>query len=107
MMVRRLEPLSRRALIRGAGSAAIALPLLDAMIPESIIGSAAAQAAQKKVMPSNRLAILYYPNGIHTPAWYPKTGENSANYSLVGTSAEALERQPTGDLTSGMVIFVD
>jgi len=92
MMVRRLDPLSRRALIRGAGSAAIALPLLDAMIPESIIGSAAAQAAQKKVLPSNRLAILYYPNGIHTPAWYPKTGDNSANYSLVGTSAEALER---------------
>jgi len=92
MLVRRLEPLSRRALIRGAGSAAIALPLLDAMIPESIIGSAAAQEAQKKVMPSNRLAILYYPNGIHTPAWYPKEGENSANYSLAGTSAEALER---------------
>ena len=92
MMVRRLHPLSRRALIRGAGSAAIALPLLDAMIPESLIGSAAAQEAQKKVMPANRLAILYYPNGIHTPAWYPKEGENSANYTLAGTSAEALER---------------
>ena len=92
MMIRRLEPLDRRALLRGVGGVAVALPLLDAMIPESLIGSAAAQAAKKKVMPSNRLAVLYYPNGIHTPAWYPKSGENSANYDLTGTSAEALTR---------------
>ena len=92
MNLRRLQTMNRRMLLRGAGSAAIALPLLDAMIPQSLIGSAAAQAAAKKVMPSNRLAILYYPNGIHVPAWYPKTGDNSANYDLTGTSAEALKR---------------
>jgi Protein of unknown function (DUF1552) len=92
MMIRRLETLNRRALLRGMGGVAVALPLLDAMIPESLIGSAAAQAARKKVMPSNRLAVLYYPNGIHTPAWYPKGGEGTANYDLAGTSAEALTR---------------
>lgn len=92
MMIRRLQTMNRRALLRGAGSAAIALPLLDAMIPESLIGSAEAQARAKKVMPSNRLAILYYPNGIHVPSWYPKTGANSADYTLKDTSAAALER---------------
>ena len=35
MLIARRSPLSRRSLIRGLGSVAIALPFLDAMIPES------------------------------------------------------------------------
>ena len=41
MMIPR-SPMSRRAWLRGAGSVAIALPFLDAMIPESLIVSAEA-----------------------------------------------------------------
>ena len=40
MMIARRSPLSRRALIRGLGGAAIALPLLVAMIELCLIGSA-------------------------------------------------------------------
>ena len=46
--------LSRRTLLRGAG-AAIALPLLDAMVPAF---SATAGAAAK------RLGFIYLPNGV-------------------------------------------
>ena len=91
--------LNRRALLRGAGSAAIALPFLDAMIPESLIGSAEAAVRTKKAMPKNRFALLYYPNGLHTEAWYPK-GEG-ANYDLTGTSMAPLKRHQKDFLLLG------
>ena len=68
------QPLARRAFLKGMGKGAgvvIGLPLLEAMIPTSLIGSAEAAARVQKVMVNNRLLILYYPNGIHTPNWYP------------------------------------
>ncbi|MEO7888445.1 MAG: DUF1552 domain-containing protein [Vicinamibacterales bacterium] len=68
------QPLARRAFLRGIGKGAgvaIALPLLEAMIPGSLIGSAEAAARAARVAPRNRLVLLYYPNGIHTPNWYP------------------------------------
>jgi hypothetical protein len=55
---------------KGAG-VVIGLPLLEAMIPTSLIGSTEATLRAQKVMAKNRLLILYYPNGIHTPNWYP------------------------------------
>jgi hypothetical protein len=50
---------------------AIGLPLLEAMLPSRLIGSPESAAAAAAAGPSNRLLILYYPNGIHTPNWYP------------------------------------
>src|SRR5690242_20661029 len=73
MIVKR-EPLARREFLKGIGKGAgvvVALPLLEAMIPSSLIGSAEAAAAVRKFGPHNRLMILYYPNGIHSPNWYP------------------------------------
>src|SRR4051812_11325338 len=73
------KPLHRRAFLRGIGqgaSVAIGMPLLEAMIPSSLIGSAEAAAAAEKVQTRNRLLILYYPNGIHTPNWYPAAPPN-------------------------------
>jgi hypothetical protein len=58
--------LSRRTLLRGAG-AAVALPLLDAMIP--------AQTALAKTVaaPSPRMAFIYFPHGAVMDRWTPKT----------------------------------
>ncbi|MFM8578145.1 MAG: DUF1552 domain-containing protein [Planctomycetaceae bacterium] len=61
--------LPRRTLLRGAGTA-IALPLLDAMLPADGPSSAmAASRSARKV----RMAFLYTPNGVHMPDWTPAT----------------------------------
>ncbi len=54
----------RRTFLRGLG-AAIALPMLDAMIP---VRALAAAAAKK---PPTRMAFLFVPNGAHMPDWTP------------------------------------
>ncbi len=59
--------LPRRTVLRGVG-AAVALPLLDAMLP------AQARAAAKK--PVNRFLAFYVPNGMAMEYWTPK-GEGS------------------------------
>ena len=58
--------LSRRALLRGAG-AAIALPLLDSMVPA---GTALAATA---AVPKTRLGCLYIPHGATMDKWTPAT----------------------------------
>lgn len=63
--------LSRRTFLKGAG-AAMALPLLEAMLP----GSARAQSAEVP----KRLFAFYVPNGIHMSAWTP--GSEGAGYAL-------------------------
>lgn len=59
--------ISRRQMLRGAGGVAIALPLLDAMLPAS---SAWAQAAAK---PRSRYAAVYIPHGKTMARWTPQT----------------------------------
>jgi hypothetical protein len=65
--------LSRRNLLRGMG-AAIALPMLDAMVP-ALRG---ATSAAKKVSP-NRMAFVYVPNGIDMRNWTPEAVGRSFN----------------------------
>src|SRR5687768_17925980 len=57
--------LSRRTVLRGMG-AALALPLLDAMVPAltAVTRSAAA--------PIKRMGVFYVPNGMSMPYWWPK-----------------------------------
>jgi hypothetical protein len=67
MVIRRVH-LSRRAMLRGIGTA-IALPALDSMVP----ACAAPQAYRSPV----RLAFTYVPNGIFMKHWTPaQSGEN-------------------------------
>jgi hypothetical protein len=62
--------LSRRTLLRGAG-AAIALPLLDSMIP------ARTALAQTAANPKTRLGCIYIPHGATMDKWTPAaTGRN-------------------------------
>jgi hypothetical protein len=55
------KALSRRTVLRGMGTAAVALPFLDSMVP--------ALAAPSKS--PTRLAFLYVPNGIMMKDWNP------------------------------------
>lgn len=55
--------ISRRTMLRGAG-AAIALPLLDAMIPAFAQPAAAA--------PAKRFGVVYHPNGVIYEEWLPR-----------------------------------
>jgi hypothetical protein len=56
------KAVSRRAVLRGAG-AAIALPLLDAMVPA--LSKAAGTTAVR------RLGVIYHPNGVIYDQWLP------------------------------------
>ena len=60
-----LPAIPRRTFLRGLG-AAMALPLLDAMLP----ARALAAAAGAKALP-RRMAFFFVPNGAHMPDWTP------------------------------------
>ena len=60
-----LPRISRRTALKGLGTA-IALPMLDAMLPS-------AWAAAEQVAKPVRMGFLYVPNGIHMADWLPKT----------------------------------
>ncbi|HEX5229479.1 MAG TPA: DUF1552 domain-containing protein [Bryobacteraceae bacterium] len=68
------KAISRRTMLRGAGTA-VALPLLDAMLP------AFATAAAAKPVP--RLGVVYHPNGVIYDEWLPKG--SGANFELSPT----------------------
>lgn len=65
--------LSRRTVLRGAG-AAIALPLLDAMIP------AGTALAATPAAPKTRLGFVYFPHGAVEKFWRPK--EEGADFTF-------------------------
>src|SRR5579875_608737 len=57
------KAISRRAVLRGMGTA-VALPLLDAMIP--------AFAPAASTQPARRFGVVYHPNGVIYDQWLPK-----------------------------------
>jgi hypothetical protein len=57
------KAISRRTVLRGMG-AAIALPLLDAMVP--------ALAPAASTSPVRRFGVVYHPNGVIYDQWLPK-----------------------------------
>jgi len=68
--------LSRRTMLRGFGTA-LALPLLDSMLP------ALKAAKNTAAAPTVRLAFVYVPNGIIPGAWTPK--EDGKNFEFTRT----------------------
>ncbi len=66
-------PISRRTVLRGVGTA-VALPLLDAMLPGAAFGAASVP---------RRMAFLYVPNGINMQEWTPKA--EGADFELRST----------------------
>ncbi len=74
--------ISRRTVLRGAGTA-IALPLLDAMIP--------AFAPAASTTPVRRFGVVYHPNGIIYDQWLPKGGGSNFELSPTLKGLEALK----------------
>jgi hypothetical protein len=68
----------RRTFLRGLG-AAVALPMLDAMVPSLGSVTSAASAASPTGFPK-RMAFVYVPNGVTIPHWTPKAV--GADYEL-------------------------
>src|SRR4030095_12226176 len=62
--------LSGRTFLRGAG-AAVALPLLDAMVP-AMTATAQTPAAPQRL---RRLGYVYMPMGCDRPRWTPQGGD--------------------------------
>jgi hypothetical protein len=67
------QRIPRRTVLKGLGTA-IALPLLDGMLPHLARGAAGATA--RPAAPT-RMGFFYVPNGIHMPDWTPaQVGDN-------------------------------
>jgi len=75
--------LSRRTVLKGAG-AAIALPLLDAMIPA---GTALAETA---AAPATRLGFVYFPHGALQDQWQPKVVGKNPDFPYILKPLEPL-----------------
>src|SRR3954469_8126264 len=71
--MRRINPLSRRAFLRGTG-VAMALPMLEAMTRSSRAQGAGAAATE----PPRRMICINTSLGLHTPNLYPK--QTGADY---------------------------
>lgn len=61
------NPIDRRTFLRGVGTA-MALPLLDSMLPMSALAQSAAKAEKPL-----RMAFMFVPNGISMDHWTPTT----------------------------------
>ena len=80
--------LSRRMVLRGSG-AAIALPLLDAMIP------AATAHAQTAAAIKPRLAYVYFPHGAVQKFWTPEGAGKDFKFSRILKPLEELREHVT------------
>src|SRR5690242_10470030 len=102
--------LSRRTMLRGLG-ASMALPPLDAMIPETIGGGvarAAASAANAVGGPVSaagapiRMAMIFMPNGVNYADWTP-TGEGK-DYELSNTLKPLADVKGDFSVLSGLAL---
>lgn len=76
--------MSRRTLLRGAGTA-IALPLLDAMFP----------AMSRAAAPVRRLTVVYVPNGIIMKDWTPAATGSDFEFTRILKPLEAFRSDLT------------
>jgi hypothetical protein len=80
--------LSRRTFLRGAG-VAVALPLLDSMIP------AATALAQTAAAPRPRMGFLYLPHGAIMDQWTPATEGRDFEFTPILKPLEKYRKQVT------------
>ena len=83
----------RRTFLRGIG-AAVALPLLDSMIPASTV------LAQTAASPKLRMGFIYFPHGAIMDQWTPKTEGKDFQISPILQPLEPYKKQLT--IVSGL-----
>lgn len=88
-----LQPLSRRTVLRGLGTA-LTLPLLDAM------GATRSASAAEDTTRPLRAAFLYVPNGKHMPDWTP--AQEGTNFELPWILEPLKELQGDFSILSGL-----
>ncbi len=92
--------LDRRIILRGAG-AAIALPLLDAMMPSTLRAAPSTyQPAPQSVGAHPRLICVYVPQGVNNAKWYPK--DDGPNWTLSPTLEALRDYKSEFTLISGL-----
>jgi len=69
--------LDRRTFLRGTMGAAVALPLLDAMIPAATAQSLT--AARERL----RFGAIYMPNGVYPGLWHPETTGSDFEFNTI------------------------
>src|SRR4029078_12047978 len=82
------KALPRRTFLRGAGTA-LALPLLDAMVP-SLTALAETPASPSKL---RRLGFVYMPMGVDGTRWTPPGGEKLAELSPTLEPLESMKKK--------------
>ncbi|MCH7729276.1 MAG: DUF1552 domain-containing protein, partial [Planctomycetes bacterium] len=80
--------LPRRTFLRGVGTA-MALPMLEAMIPSAIAAKAGNSTAPV------RMAFIFFPNGAIMPNWKPRGDEAQWKISRTLKSLEPHKDQLT------------
>ena len=83
--------ISRRTVLRGVG-VTIALPLLDAMLPRTLVHAAEVANPAQATTPV-RLACLYMPNGVNPHAWTPEGAGREFKLSPILEPLEAVKDQ--------------
>jgi hypothetical protein len=81
--------LDRRTFLRGAMGTAVALPLLDAMVPAATAQSLTAAA------PKLRFGAVYVPNGIYPGMWHPETTGSDFELNTIMKPFEPLRQYLT------------
>jgi len=92
-------PLSRRHLLRVAG-AAIALPLLDAMLPRGLAAPSSFKSWDKSAITQPRMLCCYVPNGVNIIEWVP--ADSGTNYTLSPTLEVLKDQKDDFTILSGM-----
>ena len=78
--------LDRRTFLRGAVGTAIALPLLDAMVPAATAQTLTA-ASQRF-----RFGAIYMPNGVYPGTWHPTKVGKDFEFNRTHEAARAVPR---------------
>jgi hypothetical protein len=94
------QPISRRTMLRGLG-AAIALPVLEAMLPESAFAAPSKyKPLAKSLGKQPRLICCYVPNGTNVFQWMPK--EAGTGYALSPTLEPLKELRSDFSVLTGL-----